>query len=235
MLAKKTLLIIPLIVTGSICARVAKTSAPKKPAAQPKTSAAVQTRQQTTQPVQPIAQQSSTTEPLLYSEILSALKQKNPDSSDISSLRNLQAEVQRQIDMIMQKTTTATNQASSGKSPNISQRFQMGGTAYELMQKHHIPLTATTQQIAQARKFDTDIFPAEIAAQQVAKINLVVKEFLNAYPNLTKQDCIGLLVAQATQRADVQKLQQQTTSQEYEEIIDFIKKAIGDAWDSVKS
>jgi len=116
---------------------------------------------------------------LRYSEILSTLKQKTPDSSDISTLRNIKTEVERQINQI--ESLFARRIDPIKKQPS-------------LQQAEIAPMNpdATRLVAANIQEIISDLFPVQ-RGKQSAIIITIAKNFIALHPKVDQLTGVDIL------------------------------------------
>src|SRR5579872_1756090 len=127
---------------------------------------------------QPIIQNQPYIQPqrgeLTYGQILSALKQNAPDSSDFAALNNIKNEVDRQLNMIQteQKQNQPIGPIKDIQSKySFSKTTRMKNDAEILTKKYKIPFQINVANLTLAQKSgDEDIFTAHQSEQQEGAI-----------------------------------------------------------------
>lgn len=156
-----------------------------------------------------------------YSEILSSLKKKNPDSSDLSNLNNIKTEVERQINIIAKSVT-----------PQPTEK-DMEAYAQQLVNKYYESFKIDQQRINNAIKNGTDIFPEDLAQKQTDNIITIVREFAQKYPNADKSTATQIIWSAIFDVPSLQTLGKQLSEHQdrYIRIKHHIQKAVQIAWD----
>jgi hypothetical protein len=156
-----------------------------------------------------------------YSEILYSLQKKKPDSSDISNLRNIKHEAERQIEQI---------QASVNKKP-ISQPQEIPSQvltrAEKIFKTHAINFDKTQQQIDAASKTDTDLFTKEEQLQIINAIYFIVTDLAREFPTLSSQYIYNVIIQH---HPGFNTLAKKLTKEQYDDTINFLQQAVHSAY-----
>lgn len=152
-----------------------------------------------------------------YTEILSSLKSKTPDSSDISTLNNIKNEAERQINFI--KKTVARQPIR-----NIQDLLrQVENPVKEVFQKYPVNFNKTQQQINDASKNDTDIFTEEEQTNMTAALFNIVKGILDQFPTLNSQEIYEIIIAL---HPEFKTFQNKLNTEQREDVNKFLKAAV---------